>query len=46
MYGVVEKSYPIKQNKTKNAPIKEIKLWTDRRLICKHQSTSWLVHAK
>ena len=33
-----------KQNTTKNAPSKEIRLWTDRSQIRKHQSTSRLVH--
>ena len=33
-----------KQNKTKNAPIEVIRLWTDRKDIRKHQSISRLVH--
>ena len=33
-----------KQNKTKNAPTEVIRLWTDRKDIRKHQSTSRLVH--
>ena len=33
-----------KQNKTKNAPTEVIRLWTDRKDIRKHQSTSRLGH--
>ena len=33
-----------KQNKTKNAPAEVIRLWTDRKDIRKHQSTSRLGH--
>ena len=33
-----------KQNKKKNAPTEVIRLWTDRKDIRKHQSTSRLVH--
>ena len=35
-----------KQNETKNAPIKEIRLWISQRWIRNHQSTSRLVHPK